>query len=135
MFARLPVKKLSRQTTSLPSETNRSQRCEPRKPAPPVTRMRSGAMAYANLPDRPGEEEGLRLSQGNGAPKLRRHSRPRPGDARHLSAAGREKVPSAAVNPPRPPPATGSRPTLPQAARQLRSQPGNPFGRIGNGHA
>ena len=34
------VKKLSRQTTSWPLLTRRSHRCEPRKPAPPVTRIR-----------------------------------------------------------------------------------------------
>src|SRR5688572_30329785 len=34
------VKKLSRQMTSWPWATRRSQRWEPRKPAPPVTRMR-----------------------------------------------------------------------------------------------
>src|SRR5215469_2134299 len=36
----LPVKKLSTQSTSSPSASRRSQRCEPRKPAPPVTRIR-----------------------------------------------------------------------------------------------
>ena len=34
-----PVKKLSAQITSLPSPSSRSIRCEPRKPAPPVTRI------------------------------------------------------------------------------------------------
>ena len=34
------VKKLSRQITSWPCSTSRSQRCEPRNPAPPVTRIR-----------------------------------------------------------------------------------------------
>ena len=34
------VKKLSRQITSCDCSTSRSQRCEPRKPAPPVTKMR-----------------------------------------------------------------------------------------------
>src|SRR5687767_1203915 len=34
------VKKLSRQIMSCPWATRRSQRCEPRKPAPPVTTMR-----------------------------------------------------------------------------------------------
>ena len=33
----MPVKKLSRQMTSWPSAIKRSQRCEPRNPAPPVT--------------------------------------------------------------------------------------------------
>src|SRR5262249_16631319 len=36
-----PVRKLSMQMTSLPSASSRSQRCEPMKPAPPVTRMRA----------------------------------------------------------------------------------------------
>src|SRR6056297_3458623 len=36
----LPVMKLSMQMTSWPSAMNRSQRCEPRKPAPPVMRVR-----------------------------------------------------------------------------------------------
>ena len=40
MFSRRPVKKLSRQTTLWPSARSRSQRWEPIKPAPPVTRMR-----------------------------------------------------------------------------------------------
>src|SRR6185369_2667232 len=40
MFSRLPVKKLSRQSTSLPSPRSRSQRCEPMNPAPPVTKIR-----------------------------------------------------------------------------------------------
>src|SRR5262245_54241964 len=34
------VKKLSRQTTSCPCRTRRSQRCEPRNPVPPVTSIR-----------------------------------------------------------------------------------------------
>ena len=36
----VPVKKLSTQSTSCPSASSRSHRCEPRKPAPPVTRTR-----------------------------------------------------------------------------------------------
>jgi hypothetical protein len=40
MFCFWLVKKLSRQITSCPWATSRSHRCEPRKPAPPVTRMR-----------------------------------------------------------------------------------------------
>src|ERR1700758_3801387 len=35
-----PVKKLSTHMTFPPSASNRSQRCEPRKPAPPVTNTR-----------------------------------------------------------------------------------------------
>src|SRR5208282_5607573 len=37
MLSFTPVKKLSAQITSWPSRTRRSQRCEPRNPAPPVT--------------------------------------------------------------------------------------------------
>src|SRR6185436_18857001 len=40
MFSRLPVKKLSRQSTSFPSLSSRSQRCEPMNPAPPVIKIR-----------------------------------------------------------------------------------------------
>src|SRR5512134_2780071 len=40
MLSLVPVKKLSTQSTSCPSASSRSQRCEPRKPAPPVTRTR-----------------------------------------------------------------------------------------------
>ena len=42
IFFLLPVKKLSTQITSLPSCNNRSHKNEPRKPAPPVTRIRVG---------------------------------------------------------------------------------------------
>src|SRR5215467_9346672 len=38
MFRLVPVKKLSRQMTSWPVSSRRSQRWEPTKPAPPVTR-------------------------------------------------------------------------------------------------
>src|SRR5215467_436316 len=41
MLRRVPVKKLSTQITSAPSPSNRSARCEPRKPAPPVIRIRA----------------------------------------------------------------------------------------------
>src|SRR5689334_15884127 len=44
-----PVTKLSRQRTSQPSCNSRSQRCEPRNPAPPVTTAR-GRRAIADLP-------------------------------------------------------------------------------------
>ena len=40
MFRLEPVKKLSSAMTSWPSASSRSQRKEPRKPAPPVTRVR-----------------------------------------------------------------------------------------------
>src|SRR3954470_17371837 len=38
MLASDPVSRLSTQTTRLPRASSSSQRCEPRKPAPPVTR-------------------------------------------------------------------------------------------------
>src|SRR3990172_3480060 len=41
MLSVLPVRRLSMATTARPSESRRSHRCEPRKPAPPVTRTRS----------------------------------------------------------------------------------------------
>src|SRR5687768_16250789 len=40
MLCREPVKKLSRQTTSQPSFSRRSHKCDPTKPAPPVTSTR-----------------------------------------------------------------------------------------------
>ena len=40
MFCLRPVKKLSRHKISWPSLIRRSHKCEPRKPAPPVTRIR-----------------------------------------------------------------------------------------------
>src|SRR5215469_13757820 len=40
MFSIRPVDRLSAHTTSSPRATRASQRCEPIKPAPPVTRVR-----------------------------------------------------------------------------------------------
>jgi hypothetical protein len=40
MFCLRPVKKLSRHKISWPSLSSRSHKCEPRKPAPPVMRIR-----------------------------------------------------------------------------------------------
>src|SRR5690348_12174350 len=40
MLRRVPVKKLSAQITVAPAASSRSHRCEPRKPAPPVTSTR-----------------------------------------------------------------------------------------------
>ena len=37
MFSSVPVSRLSTQSTRWPSASRRSQRCEPRNPAPPVT--------------------------------------------------------------------------------------------------
>src|SRR5690242_21728413 len=52
MFRRAPVKKLSTQMTSQPSASSRSHRCEPRKPAPPVTstRLRSASLIRVRAP-------------------------------------------------------------------------------------
>src|SRR5712691_2037172 len=41
ILRRVPVKKLSTHSTSTPSASRRSQRCEPRNPEPPVTSTRS----------------------------------------------------------------------------------------------
>src|SRR3989442_8422893 len=43
MLSREPVSRLSMQTTSQPLPSMKSQRWEPMKPAPPVTRTRNGA--------------------------------------------------------------------------------------------
>src|SRR5947199_6418792 len=57
-FALLPVKKLSTHSTSSPSDSRRSQRCEPRKPAPPVTRtLFNGAFIATSLVGLPGTHE------------------------------------------------------------------------------
>src|SRR5262245_44616859 len=40
MLRRAPVKKLSTHRTMAPSASSRSHKCEPRKPAPPVTKTR-----------------------------------------------------------------------------------------------
>ena len=50
MFLSFPVKKLSTQRTSWPSFNRHSQRCEPRKPAPPVTRTRFQFEVSCSLP-------------------------------------------------------------------------------------
>src|SRR5712692_7981429 len=47
MFLVVPVTRLSTQTTFQPSFSNRSQRCDPRKPAPPVTTARKSGTADA----------------------------------------------------------------------------------------
>src|SRR5262245_34772526 len=46
MLSRSPVSRLSTQMTSWPSRRKRSQRCDPMKPAPPVTRMRAISALY-----------------------------------------------------------------------------------------
>src|ERR1051326_3488763 len=40
MLRRLPVSRLSTQTTAWPSASSASQRCDPMNPAPPVTKTR-----------------------------------------------------------------------------------------------
>src|SRR6266851_2888144 len=47
MFLAVPVTRLSTQTTVHPSTSSRSQRCDPRKPAPPVTTARKSGTADA----------------------------------------------------------------------------------------
>src|SRR4028118_851404 len=49
-FSRLPVRRLSMQTTRYPSEISRSHRWLPIKPAPPVTRARGASLATAEAP-------------------------------------------------------------------------------------
>src|SRR4028119_100104 len=49
-FSRLPVRRLSMQTTAYPSEISRSHRWLPIKPAPPVTRARGASLATAEAP-------------------------------------------------------------------------------------
>eukprot|EP00965_Chrysotila_dentata_P234355 6200122-Pleurochrysis_carterae.AAC.5 len=69
-FVFCEVKKLSRQTTSCPCDTSLLHRCEPRKPQPPVTRMRMkgsfsplvSAMALACRPSRRMDDESARKS-------------------------------------------------------------------------
>ena len=50
MLCLLPVKKLSTHSTSLPAASKRSHRCEPRKPAPPVTNIRLLMLPLENPP-------------------------------------------------------------------------------------
>src|ERR1700692_3674782 len=49
MFRRMPVKKLSTQSTSHSWLSIRAHRCEPRKPAPPVTKTRFFTMRLLPL--------------------------------------------------------------------------------------
>src|ERR1017187_3918810 len=52
MLRRAPVKKLSRQMISAPCDNKRSHKCEPRKPEPPVTKIRCcKCMMLFALPD------------------------------------------------------------------------------------
>src|SRR6185369_15013449 len=50
MFCLFPVNRLSTHSTSLPRSMSRSHRCEPRKPAPPVTMIVS-FIEYPDLDD------------------------------------------------------------------------------------
>src|SRR5215472_5988518 len=49
MLSLVPVKKLSTQRTSQPCSSRRSHRCEPMKPAPPVTRTRRRVAYWREL--------------------------------------------------------------------------------------
>src|SRR6266513_5034535 len=62
MFEAAPVTRLSTHTTCQPSASSRSLRCDPRKPAPPVTTARKlgaadAAIDEAAFPHRPGVED------------------------------------------------------------------------------
>src|SRR5262249_52028683 len=48
-FGRVAVKKLSTQSTSSPRANSRSHKCDPMKPAPPVTRMRRSLCILGDL--------------------------------------------------------------------------------------
>src|SRR5687767_13367762 len=56
MFAFCPVNRLSIHTTSWPPWSSRSQRCEPKKPAPPVTRIRMPRQAGPSPPRFPAKQ-------------------------------------------------------------------------------
>ena len=51
MLSLEPVNRLSTQMTSFPSSSNLSQRCDPRKPAPPVTNIRFFLISKNPLPN------------------------------------------------------------------------------------
>src|SRR5262249_48105937 len=54
MLRRAPVKKLSTQRTTAPSASRRPHKCEPRKPAPPVTSTRvSRCICFAPHANKP----------------------------------------------------------------------------------
>src|SRR5215217_3223511 len=73
MLAREPVSKLSTQITRCPRRSSSSQRCDPRNPAPPVTRQvamaaqdSGAARLRAQLPVRSGSVPGgLELALGH----------------------------------------------------------------------
>src|SRR2546421_398899 len=59
MFASEPVSRLSTQMTLFPRASSSSHRCEPRKPAPPVTRQVATLAGYPRPPAGPGRASGL----------------------------------------------------------------------------
>src|SRR4051812_39881910 len=64
MLARDPVSKLSTQITRWPRRSSSSQRCDPRNPAPPVTRqVAMSAAGYRQLPRAGGLERLLADAQ------------------------------------------------------------------------
>ena len=82
MLRGLPVMRLSIAMTSWPSASSRSQRWEPRKPAPPVTRTLIGL----RLQPRP--TPGVRPARGAAAPSARRRCAGRPSSStRRLARA------------------------------------------------
>jgi hypothetical protein len=62
------VKKLSSATTSWPSLTSRRQMCEPRKPQPPVTRMRRKGSSFVFAMVHGGHDSGCSLAESTGRP-------------------------------------------------------------------
>ena len=87
MLRRAPVKKLSTQTTIAPLASSRSQRCEPRKPAPPVTSTRfsrciSSGPVFPSLMLRVGRRKSFRSVCACSAASTRRPSRHRSTSAR-----------------------------------------------------
>ena len=73
-LAGLPVRKLSRQTTSVPAASSASQRWLPRNPAPPVTTARAGR----RTPPVPGPVRGWSTFCCMGPPRRRRLLAPLP---------------------------------------------------------
>src|SRR5437667_1485596 len=66
MFASEPVSRLSTQMTLFPRASSSSHRCEPRKPAPPVTRQVATLAGYPRPPASPGCASGLARSISSG---------------------------------------------------------------------
>src|SRR5207302_10343469 len=74
MLSLVPLKKLSAHSTSLPSATSRSQRCEPRNPAPPVTRIRLRNESFIFLARHLGEDRVPAAHEALDAESLERRS-------------------------------------------------------------